>query len=138
MRYIKSQHYSYRKLILLKDLHEFHEEDIKQQVMNVLSKLNKEICDKFKYVIVKRELEAWFLADPDAIKAVLGHKIEVNDPETIDEPSNYIDSELQRMCKKRYVKSQKVSSAIAQVINVNKARVKSRSFNCFLEIVINN
>jgi len=134
-RYIKTYSYA-EKILLLKDLHRRTEEEVKQLINKIYSKIEA-LSGKLKVIVVKRAIESWFLADPEAVKKVLGCTVKVSNPEEIENPSEYLNNELRKTCKKLYVKSREISRRIAKEMNINKAIKRSKTFKNFIETVGN-
>jgi len=125
----------YDKYIILKDLKPYGKEEVvKRKIDNVRSKLDERTKNKVKHVIVKQEIEAWFLADPQALERAFNCKIErrIVNPEEVDEPEKELNN-LLRKCGKTYYKSEQVASRITMEMNLEEVANKSNSFNTFLK-----
>lgn len=118
------------KIIMLKDLHNYREEFIR----NVFENIKNAIYDiAFYGIIVKKEIEAWLLADENIISkyAKCDVKIKIGNPEVIDYPAKFLD-DIFRRCGKRYIKSYELGKKLAQLLDLEKAKRKCRSLNEFL------
>jgi len=136
VNHIKAQKGSYDKAVILKDLHEREETVVKRLLERIYSKLKEtgEETSKIRCVVVRRAIESWFLADPEALEKTLGCRVNVGDPEEISDPSQYLNQELEKHGK-HYIKSMEISRRIARKINIEIARRRSKSFNEFIETV---
>ena len=125
-------------LILIHDLDKNHQTELKKQIEDALSP-----CPINPYLICipVEELEAWLLADPDAIYAALNldkiPKIPHN-PESIKSPKEHIGTLVKRCSsnQKIYINT-KHNKTIAEKLNIDKAK-HCKSFIPFYQFVITN
>ncbi len=139
VRYLKAQKGDYDKAVILKDLHKRREEAVEKLVKKIYSRLkeSREDTSRVKCIIVRRALESWFLADPEALEKTLGCRVNVGGSEELSDLSQYLNQELEKHGK-QYIKSMEVSRRVARKINIETARRRSRSFNEFIEAVMNS
>jgi len=121
----------YNKVIILKDLHRYTEEKVKKQIRKIENAIEK-LGFTAKGIIVKKAMEAWLLADPEAISKIVKHKVNVGNPEEIENPATYLD-EIMKKCGKRYIKGSEQIYKLAKHINIENATHRSRSLKKFLK-----
>jgi hypothetical protein len=136
--FIDSNKDDYRRFIVLKDLHRYNERDINQRFREIRNQLSTSEKSRTALVIVRRAIESWLLADPEAINKAYGfkNKIIVNDPEEVLNPAEELNRILQRHGKK-YIKGMSTASKIAKELDITNAMKKSPSLKAFCEIVTN-
>jgi len=104
-------HFSrYDRFVVLKDLESFEESTIKQRFQKAVRRVRERLPGvslDVRLVIVKRAVEAWLLADPDAIEKATNCKLSeevkkrLDRPEQISRPKDVL-ADLLRRCGKRY------------------------------------
>jgi hypothetical protein len=122
------------KIILLWDLHSFSKEELQKRFENIQNQLPVDLRERVRYAIAKREIEAWFLADPDAVRRISGHEINVPDPEVLEEPAKELDH-IFRQCGKEYVKASAIAVRLAREMDLTKAANNCPSLKEFLSLV---
>jgi len=123
----------YDKAIVLKDLHTSKEENIKR-ILNEIKKNTSELGIKVHGIIVRRAIEAWILSDPESLSRYLNINISIGDSEDIIDPANLLDNYLKRI-NRRYVKNREIAKQLAELVNLNKATMRSRSLKEFIDIL---
>jgi hypothetical protein len=87
-----------------------------------------------KVIAAKWHLEAWFWADPSALRDYLGRdlgNVDTSDPDAIPSPKNCLKQLLDNIYTAR------VSGEIAQKISASEVSKRSRSFSLFEQAVRN-
>jgi len=124
---------NYDKFIVLKDLKPHGEENIRRKFNAIRRNLHADIRDKVKLAIAKQTIEAWFLADLEALERVFNCEIEetIENPEEIQDPEEELDN-LLRKHGERYYKGEQVAKRIMEELNLDKASSKLDSLKNFL------
>ena len=124
------------RCIVLKDLHRRSEEfveELKRQLARL--KIELQLSEEPRVVLVRRAIEAWFLADEVALKEMFGCDVPaIENPEALSDPARKL-SELLRARGKEYVKSYWVARKIAEILDIRKVSKKSKSFSEFLRSI---
>jgi len=128
---IRARSEKYDGIILLKDLHTLDEGELRSRIERTLSELPEYLSGRVDYVIVRRAIEAWILADPDGLERATGHRPSVSDPEDILDPAEALD-ELLKKCGKRYIKSRVFARRLAEPIDLDRASRSSESLAEFI------
>jgi len=128
---IRARSEKYDGIILLKDLHTLDEGELRSRIERTLSELPENLSGRVDYVIVRRSIEAWILADPDGLERATGHRPRVGDPEGILDPAEVLD-ELLKRCGKRYIKSRFFARRLAESIDLDRASRSSESLAEFV------
>ena len=130
--FLRSLEKNYDKFIVLKDLERYEEVDIHQRFNAIQKSLTSSQKKKTKLVIVKRAIESWLLADPNAIKRAFGCKktANINKPESVTNPTKELDNILRR-CGKKYLKGSSIAPRIAEELDLRSAMKKSKSLGNF-------
>jgi len=125
------------KYVLIKDLHTYEEQSIRKIYNNVKNNINAHLKDLVDLIIIKYEIETWFLSDIDAINKVFNCdiRIKINNTEDITDPSTYLD-EILITHGKRYIKNEKLAYNIMQEANYEILSNKCSSFKAFLKYFI--
>jgi len=120
-RLLRASAGAFSKAIILKDL---HGGDLNRSlVISKVAKVVSQLKGLKAYVVqVKRSIESWILA---------GLSADIDNPEDLPDP----EEELRRLMQKEgkyYVKSPEVYKRLAQEVDVEHARAKSKTFEDFL------
>jgi len=126
----------YDKFIVLKDLHTHREENIRKWYNAARRDLSAELRDRLTFVIVKHAIEAWFLADTDALNATYDCSInkEIFNPEDFPNPSEELEN-LLRKHGKSYIKSEESAARIMQEADLQKISDKAPSFRRLIDLL---
>lgn len=129
---IRSRYFD--KYVIVKDLHRRKEESIRRTYNRVVRGVNSRYRNNIGLVIVKHEIEAWFLADIEALNRVYNCRIneEIRNPEDIPNPAEELDNLLRRYGKE-YIKSESTASKIMEEVDLEKISEKAPSFRRFLD-----
>jgi len=121
------------KFIVLKDLHTYQEDAINRRYGAVLKELDTYLKKKARLVIVRHAIEAWFLADINALNRTFNCRIEreIPNPEGIKDPAKKLNEILEGYGK-RYYKSEEIGKKIMMEADLDKIAEKSSSFKRFL------
>jgi len=76
-------------------------------------------------------MEAWLLADPEAVERVLGHRPRIRNPEECENPVDELDRTAMR-CGRRYMKSWRLVRRIVEEMDLKRARERCSSLDLFL------
>ena len=117
------------KVIVLKDLHRHREEDVLHMLRNL-----ENLDDRVVGVLVKRAIEAWILADPSCLESKLRVRVSVRNPEELEDPAEELDR-IMRLAGRRYVKSYRLATQLAECINVERAKGRARSLAMFIDAI---
>jgi len=111
----------FSKAIILKDL---HRGDLDRSlVVSKVAKVVSQLKGLKAYVVqVERSIESWILA---------GLSADIDNPEDLPDPEEELGRLMQREGK-YYVKSPEVYKRLAQEVDVERARAKSKTFEDFL------
>ena len=124
---------NYDKFIILKDLHRYREEAIERIRRKILGSVDAQTSTRIFFLIVRHAIEAWFLADADALSRVYNCRVpEISDPEEIENPAEELGRLLERHGKK-YIKSERISKRIMDESDLQKVSNKCPSFEKLLE-----
>ena len=110
------------KVIVLKDM---------RSSPGLLRQMERSIRNTAELVVVKPMIEAWLLADPEAVEKVLGHKPRIRNPEECENPVDELDRTAMR-CGRRYLKSTKLVRRIVEEMDLEGARERCSSLDLFL------
>lgn len=115
------------KVIVLKD------EKASPRVLEVIQRIVRETQDliKTELIVVKPEMEAWLLADPEAVERVLGHRPRISNPEECEDPVDELNRTAMR-CGGRYMKSPELVRRIVEEMDLGRARARCSSLDLFL------
>ena len=120
-RLLRASAGAFSKAIILKDL---HRGDLDRSLISKVAKVVSQLEGLKAYVVqVKRSIESWILA---------GLSADIDNPEDLPDP----EEELRRLMRKEgkyYVKSPEVYKRLAQEVDVERARAKSKTFEDFLK-----
>jgi len=123
----------YDKFIVLKDLHKYQEGTIKRIYRETLGFVDSYFDKKIKFLIIRHAIEAWFLADADALSRIYNCRVnEIPNPEEIENPAEELERLLEKYGKK-YIKSERISERIMKEADLQKISKKSFSFRTFLK-----
>ena len=131
----------YARFVVLKDLESYEESVIRERFQEALRRVEAELGSAgpdVRLVIVRRAVESWLLADPDAIEAVIGCKLgsrirrSLERPEQIDKPKGLL-AHLARRCGRIY--NPGLSARIAASLDLNLARKRAPSLDDFLKAI---
>ena len=126
----------YDKFIVLKDLHRYREETIKRIYRDTLRFADASLGKEINFLIVRHAIEAWFLADADALSRIYNCRVtEIPDPEEIENPAEELGRLLEKYGK-RYIKSERISERIMNEADLQKVSKKSLSFKTFLKYLV--
>jgi len=131
-------HPEYNRFVVLKDLERLDEEAVRRRLEDVRRALPPGGRDKVVFVVVRRAVEAWVLADPDAIEEAIGCEIgrrarqRLANPEAIEEPKEEL-KKMFRRCGKIF--NANLVARIAEHIRLDVARQKARSLDEFLRAI---
>jgi len=135
-RICKALAQNYDKFIILKDLHRYREERIEKIRGEILGFVDAQTSTKINFIIVRHAIEAWFLADTDALSKVYNCKVpEISDPEEIENPAEKLGRLLEKHGKK-YIKSERISKRIMDEADLQKVSRKCPSFEKLLEYLM--
>jgi len=120
-RLLRASAGAFSKAIILKDL---HRGDLDRSLISKVAKVVSQLEGLKAYVVqVKRSIESWILA---------GLSADIDNPEDLPDP----EEELRRLMRKEgkyYLKSPEVYKRLAQEVDVERARAKSKTFEDFLK-----
>jgi len=127
----------YTNFILMKDLHRLSEHSIRQIYNTTCRQISMPLRDRLTLIIVKYEIEAWFLADIDALNKTFHCNImnEFNNPEEIEKPSEELDLLLMKKCGRRYYKIEKYAERIMENADYEKISEKVSSFQQLINCI---
>jgi len=115
------------KVIVLKD------EKASPGVLETIRRIVRETQDliETELIVIKPEMEAWLLADPEAVERVLGHRPRIRNPEECENPVDELDRTAMR-CGRRYMKSWRLVRRIVEEMDLKRARERCSSLDLFL------
>ncbi len=90
-------------IVVVHDLDAFTEADLRRELATAVAGAHPRIS---AVVIPKREIEAWFLFDPNAIKEVFGGREDAKitgNPENLSDPKKYLEELVWKKYRKRYL-----------------------------------
>lgn len=134
---IRAHATGYDKFIVLKDLHTYQEDTLRRRYNDVLRALDTHFRERTKFLIVRHAIEAWFLADINALNRTYNCRIEgeITNPEEIEDPAEELTRLLERYGKK-YIKSEKAGARIMEEADLDKVSEKAPSFRTFLNYLM--
>ncbi len=124
----------YDLIVLLKDQHNYDLSFIEEEISKAVKNLSESVRVKFRSVIVRRAIESWALADVEGLRSICREVRLGGDPEEIEDPAEALRNEL-RKCGLLYMKTEPWGRRLAQVVDPERARRKSKSLNEFLRII---
>ena len=130
---IRTLGFRYDKFIILKDLHKYPEKTIIERYNRIRRTINADLYERVKLVIVKYAIEAWFLADTDAVSRVFNCRRlrAIRDPESIEDPAEELNNMLKREGK-LYYKAENIAERIMKEADLEVISKKAASFREFL------
>lgn len=128
--------YGYDKIILLRDLNQRAESDVQREFEWIHNGLPSELRGRVSHAVARREIEAWFLADPETIKQITGHEARIPDSEAIDKPAKEL-AYIFRKCGKEYLKGSAFPVRLARAMDLSKAIDRSQSLKRFISLARN-
>ncbi len=131
---VANSHDMYDLIVLLKDRHSYDETYIVKRIGEALKNLSENVKSKFRGVIVRRAIESWALADVEGLRSICREVRLSGNPEEIEDPVEVLRSEF-RKCGLLYVKTESWGRRLAQAVEPEGARKKSKSLNEFLKII---
>lgn len=125
--------------IVCKDLHRYPRDSILSIFNRTMNNIPEYDRDNIHLVIVSHALEAWYLADINAINSVFGVNIrrEIQNPEGIEDPADYLDDLLKKHGKRYRKNPTKAKEMMAQA-DLPLIRSKCPTFNELMTILENN
>ncbi|RLG95586.1 hypothetical protein DRO37_01960 [Candidatus Bathyarchaeota archaeon] len=123
----------YDKFIILKDLHKYPEKAIMERYNRIRRTISADLRERVKLVIVRHAIEAWFLADTDAVSRVFNCRWlrAIRDPESIEDPAEELNNMLKRKGK-LYYKAENIAERIMREADLEVISKKASSFREFL------
>jgi len=131
-------HPDYDRFVVLKDLEHYDEKILVERFRKVLERLPEIERNRITLVLVKRAIEAWLLADPDAVEKAAGCEIgrrtrqRLADPEGILNPKEELRKIFEK-CGKIY--NIRLAIKIAKHIRLEEARQRAPSLDAFLKAI---
>ena len=123
----------YDKFIILKDLHKYPEKAIMERYNRIRRTISADLRERVKLVIVRHAIEAWFLADTDAVSRVFNCRWfrAIRDPESIEDPAEELNNMLKREGK-LYYKAENIAERIMKEADLEVISKKAAAFREFL------
>ncbi len=115
------------RIIVLKDLHRYSEDTLTDIMRKIERMDNRITC-----IIVKRAIESWILADPSCLERKYKIKVEIHNPEELEDPAEELDRILRRIGR-RYIKNYKFAKSLAECIDISNAATRSKSLARFIK-----
>ena len=131
-------HPNYDRFVVLKDLERYEEDVLSRRFNEIASRLSNIERSKVIFIVVRKAVEAWLLADLDAVERATGCRISrrtrsrLTNPEAVDNPKKELTAIL-RKCGKKY--NIRLVARIASYIELERARQKSPSLDAFLRAI---
>jgi len=131
----------YDRFVVLKDLESYEESNIRQRFQEAVRRARTRlglVGLDVRLIIVRRAVEAWLLADPDAIEMATNCRLServrrrLGQPERIYKPKDVLVHILRR-CGKGY--HSRLAAKIAEHVNLDIARKKAPSLDEFLKAI---
>ncbi len=101
---VEAYHHKVDLAIVLLDKHCSPEESIKGMAERIMKNVLEEARGKLRIIPVSRAIEAWALADSEALRSICGEASFTGNPEELHDPAEAFRRELER-CGKLYVKT---------------------------------
>lgn len=131
-RIVEAYHHKIDLAIVLLDKHCNPEERIAGMAEAIRGRVSEEARRKLRIIPVSRAIEAWALADPDALRSICGEARFTGNPEELHDPAKELRRELAR-CGKLYVKTPEWGRVLGEKVDPQRASRASRSLREFLE-----
>lgn len=81
------------------DKHCNPEESIKGMAESIMKKVSEEARRKLRIIPVSRAIEAWALADSEALRSICGEASFIGDTEELHDPAKTLEKELEKCGK---------------------------------------
>ncbi len=137
IRILKSFSHRYDLIAILKNQYELSEEEIHELIRRIINQIPSEIAGKLHWIVVKRTIDAWALADVDGLKSICPEISFTGDPEELTNPIEVLRSEFAK-CGKVYVRSFEVGRKLGCAISLERAIQKSSSLKRFIDVLANS
>ena len=121
------------KAIVIRDSHGKNPDELKEKMRNKIT--NRNYSFDVKFIVIVQELEAWFLADEEAISRVTKSSVSrINENlESISDPKQILNRILSDT---RVAYTKAVAQEIAKELNLDKIEYRCPTFKEFRQAVI--
>lgn len=129
-RIIEAYHHKVDLVVVLLDQHCNPEDKVVRMEERIKNSVSEEARRKLRIIRVVRAIEAWVLADQEALRSICSEASFTGNPEEPHDPAEALRRELEK-CGKIYIKTPKWGEHLGLKVDPERVASGSRSFREF-------